>query len=119
MADKHFGLPKICGVPKLICSPSKPGHIVQNMKLKKKKVRYILRQLRSIAWKGKALQWIPVVEEIGWDNTATEMPAFGISACRDKSPFTLPRARHLASLMADTEDARVSSIVDLVSRPNS
>jgi hypothetical protein len=60
------------------------------MKLKKKKVRYILRQLRSIAWKGKALQGIPVVEEIGWDNTATEMLAFGISACRDKSHSHCP-----------------------------
>jgi len=37
----------------------------------------------------------------------------------EEEPFTLPCARHSASLMADAEDARVSSIVDLVSRPNS
>jgi hypothetical protein len=37
----------LCRVPKLFCLPSKLGRIVQDMKLNKTKVRYILSQNRN------------------------------------------------------------------------
>jgi len=82
-----------CGVPKLFRLPSKLGRIVQDMKLNKTKVRYILRQNRKRVPTKEIARDVKVsqrrVQQIIKEYKETgQEPVLGEKVGRPRKPFT-------------------------------
>lgn len=88
-----FTLRKVCRVPKLFRLSSKLGRIVQDMKLNKTKVRYILRQNRKGVATKEIARDVKVsqrrVQQIIKEYKETgQEPVLGEKVGRPRKPFT-------------------------------